>query len=213
MKNLIIIGARGWGREVYQAITGTDEYKNGDLVIKGFLDSKSDAFNGVRGNYPPILNSVEDYEIQENDIFFVALGESRWRKYYADIIESKGGHFYTYISPDAHVLNNAVIGEGSYISRWSIVSDNVILGKHVIVHGFSTLGHDVVVKNFSTILSYVFLGGYAEVGELSTLNPNSMIIPYKKIGNNVVVGASSVVMNNIKDGLHVFGNPARKIVY
>ena len=46
MKNLLIVGARGWGREVYASISKSKEIIDGEMVIKGFLDSKSDAFEG-----------------------------------------------------------------------------------------------------------------------------------------------------------------------
>ena len=213
MKHLLIVGARGWGREVYGAVKKTPEVINGEMEIKGFLDSKADALDGLIGTFPPIICTPEDYEVLPDDIFFVALGDSHWRKYYAEMIEAKGGHFYTYISPLAEINENATIGEGSFIAAWSSASDNIILGKHVIMHGFSTLGHDTVVKDYATLLSYTFLGGYAEVGTLSTMNPKSMIIPHKKIGDNCVVGAGSVVMRNIKDNTHVLGYPAKKINY
>lgn len=211
MKHLVIIGARGWGREVYAAFKTSKEVLSGDMDIKGFLDSKADAFDGLRGTYPPILGPVEDYVIQPDDIFFVAQGDPHWRKHYAEIIEAKGGHFYTYISEKAVVNETAQIGEGSFISSWSSISDNNTLGKHVILHSYVAIGHDAVVRDYGTLLSYVFLGGYTEVGECSLMNPKSMIIPHKKIGDNVMVGAGSVVMRNVPDGISVFGNPAKKI--
>lgn len=213
MKHLLIVGARGWGREVYQAIKQTPEVLNGEMDIKGFLDSKSDAFDGLRGEFPPIICAPEDYEIQTDDIFFVAMGDPHWRKHYAEMIVNKGGHFYTYISPDAYVVDTAVIGEGSFISQWSSVSDNVTLGKHVVLHAFAVIGHDSIVKDYGTLLNATFMGGYCEVGECSQMSPKSMIVPHKKIGDNVVVGAASVVMRNVKDGDSVFGNPAIKLKY
>lgn len=213
MKHLVIIGARGWGREVYQAISKTTEVKNGELVIKGFLDSKSDAFDGLRGNFPPIICSPEDYIIQPDDIFFVAMGDPHWRKHYAEMIENKGGHFYTYISPDAYVVETASIGEGSFISSWCSVSDNVFIGKHVLLHAFSVIGHDSIIKDYGTLLTSSFLGGYTEVGECSQMSPKSMIVPHKKIGANVVVGAASVVIRNVKEGDTVYGNPAKVLKY
>ena len=62
MKNLLIIGARGFGREVFDISTQTKEYNN-DWIIKGFLDDKVDALEGFN-NYPSIISSVEDYEVQ-----------------------------------------------------------------------------------------------------------------------------------------------------
>jgi len=88
----------------------------------------------------------------------------------------------------------------------------VRIGNHVIIHGYVCIGHDTSISDFASIESYVFLGGYASVGELATMHTKSSIIPHKSIGKECVVGFGSVVMRNIKDGLHVFGNPAR-IIY
>lgn len=213
MKNLIIIGARGWGREVYSSVMTTKEYIDGEIFIKGFLDSKSDAFEGLRGNYPPILGTVEGYDIQKNDIFFVALGDSKWRKYYAEMIEKKGGMFHTIICPNCVINDTAQIGEGSFISNWCFISDNVTIGKHVITHHFCAIGHDAKVRNYCSLLCGSFMGGYSEIGEGSQMSPKSMILPHKKVGKNVMIGAASVVMRNINDDISVHGNPAKQIVF
>ena len=213
MKHLIIVGARGWGREVYAAAKGTKAYQSGEYDIKGFLDSKVDALEGLKGDFPPILSTPEAYEIQPNDVFFIAMGEPKWRKYYAELMEAKGAKFMSIICEASYVNPTAIIGEGSFVAGWSVISDNVQLGKHTIVHVFSDLGHDVKVGDYSSIESYVFLGGYAEVGQESVMHVRSTLIAHKKIGNNVHVGSSSVVMRNVKDGLHMFGNPAQKIDY
>ena len=42
MKNLIIIGARGFGREYHNGLKLRDDYGK-DVIIKGFLDDKKDA--------------------------------------------------------------------------------------------------------------------------------------------------------------------------
>ncbi|HJY11908.1 MAG TPA: hypothetical protein VJ304_03925, partial [Flavobacterium sp.] len=87
MKNLIIIGARGYGREVCGLARQCSGY-NTEYIIKGFLDDKLDALNGF-DNYPDIISSVENYEIQENDVFVCALGSVQWKKHYVEIILSK----------------------------------------------------------------------------------------------------------------------------
>ena len=211
MKHLLIVGARGWGREVLDAFCGTEEYLKGLIDVKGFLDSNEYALDGLKGDYPSILCSPEDYAIQPDDIFFIAMGDPHWRKHYAEIIENKGGEFHTIVCRNAYVVSNATIGKGSYVGGWSVVSDNVVLGQHNVIHSFCTLGHDARLGDCATMESYSFLGGYAEMGDCSIMHVRSTLIRHKKIGNDVSVGAGSVVMRNVKDGLHVFGSPAMKI--
>mgnify|MGYP002855919030 CR=1 FL=1 len=211
MKHLVIIGARGWGREIYAAVRNTREFVNKEFDIKGFLDDNDNALLGKKGFYPPILGPVETYVIEPDDVFFCAMGDPRWRRHYAEIIEGKGGSFLSIFNPTARINPTATIGEGSYIGAYSLVSDNVCIGKHSVVQCFNDLGHDVVIGEYVSIESYVFLGGGARVGSMSTMHTKSSIIPHKTIGEGCVVGINSVVMKNIKDGLHVFGCPAVKI--
>ena len=213
MKHLIIIGARGWGREVYEAAKNSPAFHRHEFDIKGFLDSKSDTLDGLRGNYPPILGSVETYHIEPDDVFFVAMGISYWRKLYADMIAAKGGKFITIICESAYVNPTAAIGEGSFIAGWTSVSDNVTIGKQCIVHPFSNIGHDTKLGDYVTIESYSFLGGHSEIGDESVMHVRSTLIRQKKIGKRAEVGTHSVVIRNVKDGEHVFGNPAKRIDY
>ena len=189
----------------------TKEYMNGEYDIKGFLDDKEDAFDSIRGIYPPILGSVEAYYPVLDDVFVCAMGDGKWRKHYAEIIESRKGEFISIIAPTSRVNRTAMIGKGSIIGPNNIISDNVTIGRHVMIQCFDDLGHDVSVGDYASIEAYVFLGGYVSLGELSTMHTKSSIIPHKSIGKECVVGFGSVVMRNFKDGIHVFGNPAKKI--
>lgn len=211
MKHLIIIGARGWGREIYAAVRNTKAYQEHEYDVKGFLDDKADALEGLKGDFPPILGSVESYEVQPDDVFFCAMGDPQWRKKYVKIIEEKGGPFISIVNPTARINPTATVGEGTYIGAYSIISDNVKIGRHTVFQCFNDIGHDVVIGDYVSIESYVFMGGGAQIGDFSMMHTKSSIIPHKRIGSNCVVGINSVVMKNVKDGLHVFGSPAVKI--
>jgi len=213
MKHLVIIGARGFGREVFGSFVESDDFVSGKIDVKGFLDDKADALNGLSGEWPPILGSVEDYEIESDDVFFCALGDSHWRKHYSEMIEKKGGHFINIIHRTASISPNASIGEGCFICGYTSISTNITIGNHVIIQPFCNFGHDVSIGDYASIESYVFLGGYSSVGSLSTMHTKSSIIPHKSIGNECVVGIGSVVMRNFKDGTRVFGNPAKKMEF
>ncbi len=207
---LIIIGARGWGREVLRAFR---EYeKAGRLTIKGFLDDNMHALDGYEDNYAPILGPVEDYMIQPDDVFFCALGDPTYHQKYAKIIEDQGGRFISYISPLAIVYETAVVGNGSFIGAGACISDSVKIGKHCRVDAYTVLGHDVQMGDYASIDAFVFVGGFCQIASKAVIHSHSSIMAGKKVGAEAMVGLGSVIIRNVKDGAHVFGNPAKEIL-
>ncbi len=209
MKHIVIIGARGFGRECYDLFA----HKKGHYFqyrIKGFLDDKADALDGTKG-YPPILGSVESYEVQKNDVFFCALGDPVQRKIYTEIILDKGGEFISCISDYALINPTAKLGVGVFIGAYAILSADVQVSDFSVIHPFCNLGHDSVLGKYSEVEAYVALGGYVEVGELATIHPHATILPRIKIGKEAKVGAGSVVIKQVKDASTVFGVPAKTV--
>lgn len=209
MKHLLIIGARGYGRQVYYVALNSIGY-NVDFDIKGYLDDKADALDSYAG-YPPILNSVEDYVVMPDDVFICALGDVYYKKKYVEIIQSKGGAFINLIHNRASIGINTTIGNGV------IASDGVHLGCDSKIGNFTTfninaiVGHDCVVGDFCQLNCMSFMGGFSQIGDSVTLQTKAVVLPHKKIGNNCSVGVSSVVMKNYGDNLTLFGTPAKKM--
>ena len=209
MKNLIIIGARGFGREYCNSLKLYENYGK-EFIIKGFLDDKVEALDVFSG-YPPILSSVEEYEIEEDDIFTCALGDPIYRKKYVNIVKQKGGAFMTLIDSKSIIHPDAQIGEGVMISAFCSISANVTIGDFSTVQPFCNFGHDAIVGSFCAIESYSFMGGFSSIGNNVTLHTRSTILPHIKVGDNSIVGAGSVVLINVKSNTTVFGVPAKKI--
>lgn len=211
MKNLIIIGARGFGREVFNLAQQTEEYGN-EWIIKGFLDSDQDALKMFQG-YPPILSSSENYAVQEDDIFICALGNPAHKKHYVDIIISKGGTFTNIIHPTTTINKvGTAIGRGVIIGPYTYISNNVTVGNYVTIQSHVAIGHDVSIGSFCQINCLSFFGGFVKVGEQSTINPGATILPKKVVGNNSTVGINSSVLANVKDNTSVYGNPAKVLL-
>jgi sugar O-acyltransferase (sialic acid O-acetyltransferase NeuD family) len=209
MKNILIIGARGFGREHYKFSQTFPEYGK-DFVVKGFLDDKADALDGFP-EHAPILSSVEDYQIQTDDVFVCALGDVHAKAKYIEIIRNKGGHFMTLIHPTAIVYDTAEIGEGVVVSPYCIISANVKIEEFTTMQSFCNFGHDAHIGKFCSIESYAFLGGFAQIGDYVTLHTRTTILPRVKVGDNAIVGAGSVAIKNVNPGITVFGIPAREI--
>ena len=183
-----------------------------EFIIKGFLDDKNDALNDFEG-YPPIIGSVDNYEINNNDYFICALGEPKYRKYYSDIIKNKGGKLYTYIHPTAIVHPNAKIGEGVIISIFCHISNDSIIGDLSVIQGYCTVGHDVKIGYNCSLQCYSFLGGFAELEDNVMVHTRATILPNIKVGENAQIGAGSICIKKVKANTSVFGIPAKKLEY
>ena len=86
---------------------------------------------------------------------------------------------------------------------WHItIGDNVTLAPNVHV-----LAHDASTKVF---LDHTRVAN-TKIGNNVFVGAGSIILPGVAIGNNVVVGAGSVVTKDIPDGSIAIGNPARVV--
>ncbi len=210
MKNLIIIGARGFGREIYNIAIQTKEYNN-EWIVKGFLDDKSDALEGFQ-NYPSILSSVEDYEVEENDVFICALGDVKWKKEYVNTILSKNGKFINIIHPTVNVGLNTKIGIGCIVCPYTYISNDVTIGNFTTIQSHAAIGHDVTIGNFNQINALTFFGGFVKTEDEVTVNPGATIIPKATIGEKSILGINSTILRQVKSNVTVFGTPAKEIL-
>jgi sugar O-acyltransferase (sialic acid O-acetyltransferase NeuD family) len=211
MKNLIIIGSRGMGREVYDLAIQCSGYKS-DYVVKGFLDDKADALLNF-DNYPKIISSVEEYEVQENDVFVCALGDIKWKKHYVELILAKGGKFINLIHPSTNLNTNATIGNGLIVFMYANISNDCIIEDYVTIQGYVGLGHDTKICKWSHLSSFSFTGGFVILEEQVLLNTRATILPHVIVRKGATVGASSLVIKNVKENTTVFGVPAKKLEF
>lgn len=95
-------------------------------------------------------------------------------------------------------LNQVVIDDSH---PWLIeIGDNVTLAPRVHI-----LAHDASTKQF---LGYTKIGN-VKIGNEVFIGAESVILPGVTIGNRVIVGANSTVTHDIPDGVVVVGSPAR----
>lgn len=210
MKHLIIIGARGYGRGVYDIARGAIGYGT-DFVVKGYLDDKADALDGYN-DYPPILGAVETYEIQSDDVFVCALGDVKWKKHYVQMILDKGGEFMTLVHKSAIIGGNTQLGKGSIVGYMSQIDCDVRIGDFVNVQANVVVGHDTQVGNWSILDCFTFMGGFSSIGEGVTMHTRATLLPKLHIGDGATINAGSIVIRNVKENAIMMGNPAKEMI-
>ena len=209
MKDLIILGAGGMGRQVYLFATSCNGYQK-EYVIKGFLDDNPRAMDGFE-KLPPLLGSINDYQIQKNDVFFNSIGNVNTKKICINKILKRGGEFITLIHPTAKISEGSKVGMGCMFSARSGMGVESEVGDFCLVQNNAIIGHDVHVGNFSRIDCNVVLIAGVKVEDEVCIHTSAVINQNVHIGKGAIVGALSFVIRNVKPGTTVYGNPAKKI--
>ena len=209
MKNLIIIGAGGFGREMFAAARESVGYGE-SFRIKGFLDGNVSALDGFQG-YPAIIGAPETYAIEEGDVFVTALGSISARRRCAAMIEDRGGKFISVIHRSASLGPNVTVGDGSFIAHNVVLTADISVGCHSCVFHGTVIGHDTVLEDFTHVYSLVSVGGGVRIREGAALFPGARIVPRIEIGECSVVGIGSAVVRSVDSGTTVFGVPARRL--
>ena len=209
MKHLVIIGAGGYGREMYGAALGSVGYGT-EFDVKGYLDGNADALNGFAG-YPSIIGSPETYVPESDDVFITALGSISSRRHCVKLIAERGGQFISIVHRTAFLGPNVMVGVGSFVAHNVVLTADVHVGEHVAVFHNASIGHDTVLEDYSHVYALCSLGGSVRLGEGAIVYPGSVVTPRKTIGAGAVVGAGSTGLLNVRDGVTVFGSPAKPV--
>lgn len=209
MKDLIIISAGRLGREVHgwatEAIASGAPWR-----LKGFLDSRSTLLDGFAYG-TPILGDVDDYVIQNDDVFIGAIGDPRDKAAYYTPIVKKGGQFINLIHPRANIGPNVRLGTGVVMAPFACATSDITIGSFVTMLPFSMVTHDDEIGDWCQICSHCALNGKVILEEGVFLGSHACIVPERRIGSWAFVGAGSVVTNDVVPGAKVVGNPARPV--
>jgi len=209
MKDLVIIGAGGFGRTVYWQCDA-DYGNNREWKIKGFLDDRPNILDGF-GVPKPVLGSPLTYKAKPNEIWLCALGEPQMRRKYAAPLVKQGVEFIN-LRTEVAYPESAKLGHGIIFERKVQVGSDTRIGDFVTILSMSVIGHDVTIGDYVQIASFAFIGARAKIGNDVQIHPHACILPGVSVGDRAVIGAGSVVVKNVPADSTVFGNPA-KVVY
>ena len=200
--SLLIIGCGGHSKVV------TDIAKSVGFEDILYLDNqlKSHKFRG----YDVLKDINEDYD----GYFFVAVGDNFARKeiYCSFLVNFKDAkECPPLIHPTSYLSNSARLSKGSVVMPNTSINSDVKIGKGVIINTSSVIEHDCTIEDFSSVAPGVTVGGDTHIGFGSAISIGSTIKHGIKIGSNSIVGASSLVLDNIPDDSVSYGIPARFI--
>ncbi len=210
MRNVLIFGASGHGSVVLDILERSEEFQP-----VGFVDSfikKGTEKNGYRvlGSEFDLLHILEKHNVYGG---IVAVGDNWVRRRLVRLIQrlAPGFVFINAIHPSAILGRNVVLGQGNVVMPGVIVNSNASIGDHCILNTRCSMGHDGVMSSYSSLAPGVCCGGNLFLGTGTVISLGSKIIENITIGPWSLVGAGSLVLNDIPEKVVAFGSPARVV--
>lgn len=206
MKDLIIVGAGGFGRETIYVAERINE-NNPQWNIKGFIDDNLSALDNVTCDYP-IIGRIQDWVPTENEVFALGISSPAIKEKLSSALKARGAVFETLISPRAFIGKHVTMGEGCVVLAGAI-GDCVQIGD--FVHIASTMiGQDSLIGDYSTTTGFANIVS-AKLGKRVFVGSHAVIMNNRRIGDDAFICAGSIVFSHVKPNTKVFGNPAKKI--
>jgi sugar O-acyltransferase (sialic acid O-acetyltransferase NeuD family) len=202
MKQVIIIGASGFGGEIAWVLERMIAPSGGATVI-GFCDDAPGKQSGVwRGR--PLLGPVGAAACAAGaggEVWFhVAVGSNAARERLTARAIACGWRPLTVCDPTALVAADARVGEGCYIGAGAVVSCGTRIGEGVIINHQATVGHDAVVDAFAQICPGARVSGGCHIGARALLGSNAVVIPGVSVGVDATVGATAAALRDVPGG-------------
>lgn len=208
MKDIVIIGAGGFGREVAWLIEEINNVKPTWNII-GFID-ESDDLQGTKINEYKVIGKLAWLMDKELNVVNT-IADPKIREKVMFSLKNSSNSYPNLIHPSVMYSKSVELGVGNIICASSILTVNIKIGNHVIINLDCTIGHDAIIKDYSTILPSVNVSGNTVISERCSIGTGSAIIQGLTIGENTIIGAGSTVVRHIESNCTAVGSPAKVI--
>ena len=212
IKRIAVYGAGGLGREVAGGINRINKANGDQWEFVGFFDDNIPAGTQV-SHFGKVIGGMDDLnKLDEPMALAIAVGQPRTRKLIRESITNPNITFPNLIAPSFRILDpqTVSIGEGNIIQDNCSVTCDVTIGSFNVFNGSNVMGHDVEIGNYNVMMPGVHLSGAVQVKDCNMLGVDSVVLQRVKIGNNITLGAGSVLMTKPKDNCTYIGVPAKK---
>lgn len=214
MKDIAIYGAGGFGREVACLIKRINKKKLAWNFVGFFDDNKSLA--GSVNEYGKVLGGMNELNVWDKELSLViTIGSTQIIRIIIERIKNSYIDFPNIIDPTVDLLDpeNVILGKGNVILAKCFISCNVNIGDFNLFNVGVGIGHDSKIGNYNVIMPNVNISGGVNIGDGNMCGVKSTILQNIIIGDNVKLGANSLLTRNTKDNCLYMGTPAKLFNY
>lgn len=196
MRDILIIGAGGIGRETAWIIEEINEVKP-TWNLLGYIDENSE-IHGKELNGYKVLGGLEVLEkLEEKPYVVVAIANCSVKKSIVTKLGEKY-NFATIIYPTVRISKSIEIAQGTIIYPGVTLTVNTKIGNHVLISGNCGIGHDTVIGDYSSVLWGSNFSGYDIVGEGCFIGVGTKVIQGIDINKESKISAGITVLEDVK---------------
>lgn len=198
MKKVIIFGISELASVNHYYLTQDSDYQIAAFTVdKEFIEEESMCclpilpFENIETIYPP-----GDY-LMAMPLGFRKLNRFRMEKYRQ--AKAKGYEFVNYVSSNATVPKELIMGENSFVYENCIVGPFTKIGNNVIINPGCCIGHHCLIGDHCWMSSHAVVLGGVNMGPFSVLGANSTITDGVAVGAECIIGAGVTITKDTVD--------------
>ncbi|WP_114201811.1 sugar acetyltransferase [Janibacter anophelis] len=207
MRDIVVIGAGGFGRETIDTIRAINAVSP-TWTLLGVVDDALSPANADRLEFLGVtyLGSVAD--LPAGVSVAVAVGAPAAR---VAIVARLGRHaeLPSLIHPSTIIGSAFCHGAGLITLAGVSIGTNVSLGDHVHLNAHSVIGHDTHLADYVSVNPNATISGDCHIGPKTLVGASATLLQGLAIGRSVTVGAAACVVRDVADDQLVKGVPAR----
>lgn len=164
MKKLLILGAGGYGKTIYDLAQQLGCY--GKI---GFLDDGRTGAN-ILGGCSEFLTFAD-----ENTEVYPAFGNNQIRMRWLDVLEEEGIPVPSLVHPRAYISPTAKIGIGSMVLPMAVVNTGVTVGNGCIINIGALIDHDSVIGDGAHLAPGAIVKAENRIPEMMKIDSGEVI--------------------------------------
>lgn len=210
MARVVVIGASGHGKVVIDALE-----RAGEHVVVGLIDARKPAGapwygHTVLGDEAALARLVDELALEG---VVVGVGDNAVRARVVDRLDAEvpALRFVNAVHPSAQLARGATLGVGVVVAAGAILGPDTTVADHAIVYTRASLDHDGELGRCASLAPGAVTGGDVRIGAHTAIAIGTTIRHGRSIGPHTVVGAGSVVVDDLPGHVVAYGSPARVI--
>jgi acetyltransferase EpsM len=208
-QRVVVVGAGGHGHVVVDAVRSLADAGR-PIEVAAIVDDDAALCGTTIGGLTvsggrALLASIP------HDAAIVAVGGNATRRRIQEELTAAGERLIAVCHASAVISREAVIEPGAMVAAGAVVGPLARIGTGAIVNTGARVDHHCDIGACAHVAPGATLAGAVVVGAETLVGIGAIVLPGIRIGTRSVLGAGTVVLQDVRDDVTVVGVPARVV--